>query len=396
MDNKAIVIFVYILTSLCANILPFNLIISNDLRSFQNLTMLWFGYDSYSSSTKKHLVKSRTRPRNETRTFAKNGTNINCEQSPFPAHDLQNDEFFFVPSPDENPHFAYAWYISEAHYLCSALVSMKRLKALRAESKFPYPVDFVMVHTKEDRIDNTPHNLVKQWETEGGIRVSFPSLRGFITNSYYKTSLQKFHIFLLNYTRVISMDADGVALNNMDHLFLLKLPQGVRMAAPQGYWFNNEGFITGDDDTCKGVNFPLITSILLLIEPSKELYSRVVPYFGKTRPVSKLEYFDMDIIQSEFNCKTNDIMVLPKMYGTLDSDFYKTFKIFQNYRKCLDFSQVQYLHFSHQGKPWTRGLSQVRRQYGSSNLHSNASSMFVQWFRDAHMVCPNLLPELSG
>lgn len=133
-----------------------------------------------------------------------------------------------------------------------------------------------------------------------------------------------------------------------------------------------------------------------MVEPSPELYSRVVPYFGKTRPVSKLEYFDMDIIQSEFNCKTNDLMVLPKMYGTLDSDFYTNFKIFQTYRKCLDFSKVQYLHFSHQGKPWTRGLLRTKQQYGSVSLHINASSMFIQWFHEAHTTCPSLLPEISA
>lgn len=144
-----------------------------------------------------------------------------------------------------------------------------------------------------------------------------------------------------------------------------------------------------------GVVFPMITSILLVVEPSPELYARVVPYFGKIRPASKLEYFDMDIIQSEFNCKTNDIMILPKMYGTLDSEFFIENNTFQNYPECLDFSQVHYLHFTLGGKPWTHSWTRTKKHYSSKSFHPNASSMFTQWFHEAHTVCPDLLPEIS-
>ena len=39
------------------------------------------------------------------------------------------------------------------------------------------------------------------------------------------------------YTRVLVMDADGIPVANLDHLFLLPLPENVHVAAPQGYWF---------------------------------------------------------------------------------------------------------------------------------------------------------------
>ena len=39
------------------------------------------------------------------------------------------------------------------------------------------------------------------------------------------------------YTRVLVMDADGIPVADLDHLFLLPLPENVHVAAPQGYWF---------------------------------------------------------------------------------------------------------------------------------------------------------------
>eukprot|EP00095_Tigriopus_kingsejongensis_P011607 snap_masked-scaffold859_size87536-processed-gene-0.0 protein:Tk11607 transcript:snap_masked-scaffold859_size87536-processed-gene-0.0-mRNA-1 annotation:"hypothetical protein DFA_03248" len=303
-------------------------------------------------------------------------------------------DLFYHPGPGENASFAYVWYISQPHYLCSALVSLKRLKSMRSKTSFPYPVDYVMVYTAEDPLDSPSDHLVKKWEAEGGKRVEFPSLKKHIANAYYRTSLQKFYAFqLIQYSRVVAMDADGVALNNLDHLFLLKFPENVSIAAPQGYWFQNEGVFAGNGDNCKGVVFPVITTILLVVEPSLELFQRVRPYFGQRRPESHQEFFDMDIIQKEFNCLHNEVFVLPKMYGTLDSDFYPNYTILNNYRKCLDFSKVQYMHFTHQGKPWTHRSDWSKNQY-QLGTHPNASRMFTTWFREAHATCPSLIASI--
>jgi len=37
------------------------------------------------------------------------------------------------------------------------------------------------------------------------------------------------------------MDSDGFPNNNLDHLFSIPMPKGINLAAPQGYWFSNEG-----------------------------------------------------------------------------------------------------------------------------------------------------------
>ena len=46
-----------------------------------------------------------------------------------------------------------------------------------------------------------------------------------------------------------------------------------------------------------------ISSILLLVIPSKEIYHQVQKHFGHLRPWSKREMYDMDIINSEFSCR---------------------------------------------------------------------------------------------
>ena len=54
---------------------------------------------------------------------------------------------------------------------------------------------------------------VKEWETNGGKMAQSPSLKKYVKNGYYRGSLQKLQVFLLTqYKRVISMDADGIAL----------------------------------------------------------------------------------------------------------------------------------------------------------------------------------------
>ena len=42
------------------------------------------------------------------------------------------------------------------------------------------------------------------------------------------------------------MDADGFALQNLDHLFFIDLG-GTQIAAPQGYWFKNYGLFKSED-----------------------------------------------------------------------------------------------------------------------------------------------------
>ena len=62
-------------------------------------------------------------------------------------------DLFYWPPQEEKPRYAYAWYVTEAKYFCSAIVAMKMLKGLRETSPvegFAYDVDFVLLHANDD------------------------------------------------------------------------------------------------------------------------------------------------------------------------------------------------------------------------------------------------------
>jgi hypothetical protein len=134
--------------------------------------------------------------------------------------------------------------------------------------------------------------------------------------------------------------------------------------------------------------FSVITSVLLLFVPSETLFKEVEQYFGhwitnknakKTR-----QLFDMDIINRRFSCQ-GDILVLPKFYGTLNSEFIKSDELNHRLGACLNFDQVQYMHFSGLGKPWSHAgqISSYISQY-----EDKAKPMIAKWFKTAYSVCP--------
>ena len=228
----------------------------------------------------------------------------------------------------------------------------------------------------------------------GGIIKEFKPLGHHLSDRYYKRCYQKFHAILLTeYQRVIIMDSDGLTQHNLDHLFYLPFPQGIKLAAPQGYWFDNDGFQMNPNDHCIGSDvskrppyYAVITSILLLIEPNEELYNTVEEYFGKWMMNGKgkktRQYFDMDIINQRLACN-GEMMVLPKHYGTLNSEYLINQKLSQKYSLCKDFNQVQYMHFSGLGKPWSHSLANYEKKYEES-----ARPLIRTWFELAHDTCP--------
>ena len=107
-------------------------------------------------------------------------------------------------------------------------------------------------------------------------------------------------------------------------------------------------------------------------------------YFGKRRPWEpKLEYFDMDIINDHLSMN-DQILVLPKFYGTLDSDFESAETVLKSKIKmCKNFDRVQYLHWSAIGKPWYHSESSYVQK------HEEVIRPLVQtWYRLTRESCP--------
>ena len=139
----------------------------------------------------------------------------------------------------------------------------------------------------------------------------------------------------------------------------------------------------------------VVTSAFLVINPSDDLFARVRQHFGTTRASNKSVYnYDMDIINMEFSCHDN-VLVLPKTYCTLDSEFSIGTKLHTNL-DCRDFASVNYMHFSAHGKPFSHGRYRVDDIYSKSNFDSPAVlDLFRKWFRYTHKFC-GMIPTLSS
>lgn len=292
---------------------------------------------------------------------------LNCIQNTFPSLNTTTNTL---------DTFAYVWYATSNSYFCSAIVAMKHLQKLRKGSDLK--VDFVLTYSKGDLLKP---ELIDQWKSNGGILREFDGLAQYLHHGYYKKCLQKFRAMLLfEYKRVIIMDSDGIANHNLDPLFFVPFPKGIKIAAPQASWFENQGFAKGNH----GQPIAMITSILLVIEPTQELFDQMEPYFGKKHPRNNKEYFDMDIINDVLT-KNDQMLVLPKFYGTLNSEYGLGGRN-PYYAKCKNFDMVQYLHWTAIGKPWTYKESKY------VNGHEEVIKPLIRtWYQMAHETCPWLV-----
>ena len=194
------------------------------------------------------------------------------------------------------------------------------------------------------------------------------------------------------------MDSDGMANGNLDHLFFLPFPEKVSIAAPIGYWFGKNGINYGNDNSyCLGdiseapEIFGIITSVLLVVEPNEQLYSTLKEYFGAwmyKNGAKSRQYFDMDILNQRLACH-NELMVLPKHYGTLNSEYLIKEKLSDIMKPCKSFADVRFMHFSGLGKPWSHHLNSYKTKYEIS-----AQDFIQNWFKIANDVCPSLVRSL--
>lgn len=101
----------------------------------------------------------------------------------------------------------------------------------------------------------------------------------------------------------------------------------------------------------------------------------------------------MDILIQEFCCR-DDIFILPKHYGTLDSELKLTEPLNVDLKQCRDWKDTQYLHFSHKGKPWTRSQA-MNTKYYSKEFSEDVLVTIQEWFSAAHYFCPSLISPLE-
>ncbi|TRY74954.1 hypothetical protein TCAL_08660 [Tigriopus californicus] len=328
----------------------------------------------------------------ETRRVASPSREINCLQTPLTL----DDRVQYLPDQLVlGQKFAYVWYAASTPYLCSALTALKWLQNHRLKNPWPikFHVDYILMFVNKNLPGGVNNDLLGQWKLAGGLLKNMSSVVAAGPHPYYKATYQKFQAFkLIEYARAIFLDADGIPLKTLDHLFQIRLPSNITIAAPQAYWFKNNGILPGSPQLCPGVRHVTVTSALMLFKPSLELFERVSQHFGTKKIASKKTNYDMDIVNKEFSCRDN-IFILPKHYGTLDSEFCKDAQLFKRTGNCRYFPDTQYMHFSALGKPWTRGDAEAR--YYISTFSYQVAVQLIEWQQAAQEMCPKVINALK-
>jgi hypothetical protein len=232
---------------------------------------------------------------------------------------------FSLP-PSEN-RLAYVFYATNHAYAIAVLVFVRLLRRLGIRGD----ADLLLLHLP------LPAQLVTKVREVGMVPVLVPSLP-YVDYPYFKDCLVKLRIFqLIEYDRVVYVDADAVPLKSLDDL--LALPFDGTIAAPRAYWLPQ----------------PLWTSALLLARPSVANWDRVSRHFACA---SKKGHYDMEILNAEFG---PEISTLPARILCLDSEWEDAsrpgfFGDFDDTR-----SRVGVVHFTAVGKPWFYSTEVVRR-----------------------------------
>ena len=181
-------------------------------------------------------------------------------------------------------------------------------------------------------------------------------------NRYYRHCLTKLRIFqLVQYERVVYVDADSIPLRSLNDLILLPL-QGP-IAAPTAYWLPQ----------------PFWTSALMVVRPSMENWRRIIRHFDRA---AKTSMYDMDILNAEFRL---EIQSLRSGIFSLDSEWEHIDRpnFFGNPKEAYD--NVSVVHFSSIGKPWSYSTRRVSRYRPSA--HPIFLEMWDTWRSTRKEIC---------
>ena len=110
------------------------------------------------ASTPESFVKSNSpeKPEIKPKPRTLDHSNLNCYTRPF-------QEMDYITVKSDKTKFAYAWYATGGNtYLCSALVAMKQMKALRSSAKLE--CEYVLLYSKDDE---SGKNIREDWQIEG-------------------------------------------------------------------------------------------------------------------------------------------------------------------------------------------------------------------------------------
>ena len=250
---------------------------------------------------------------------------------------------------------AYVFYATCTMYALAVLVFVTLLR----RSTVSTDCDIVLLHLP------LPEELLRRIQQAGIVTRASEAPRQ-LHSSYYRDCLLKLKIFeLVEYDRIVYVDADAIPLRSLERLFSLPLDKPI--AAPRAYWIDK----------------PIWTTAFLVVIPSSELKQRLEL---RLLQLGSEQQFDMDILNAEF---ANDIQSMPEEYFALDSEWEKADRpgYFAHDPDILD--RLLVVHFTAFAKPWSYSVEAVRR------LRPAAHPAFYELRQKWREAMNEILRELS-
>lgn len=239
---------------------------------------------------------------------------------------------------------AYAFYATNDRYAVAVLVAINLLKRLGASES----IHFVVLHLSVSR-----YLLARMHEMGVTTKMVEKTKRAY--GRYFRDCLVKLRVLqLTEYDRVVYLDADAIPLCHFDSLF--DEPFDEKIAAPRAYWLEQ----------------PLVTSLLMVVKPSSDLWNRVERHFDTAL---EERIFDMEIVNREFD---GAIHVLPNEYACLDSEWEDVGTSFHFGNPDTSLRSIKLVHFSAFGKPWSISPRTVRRR--RPNAHPTFIDLWQRWW----------------
>lgn len=240
--------------------------------------------------------------------------------------------------------FAYTFYATNDAYAIAILVVVKQLKELGVRND----VDFLVFH-----LSISKYILAKM--DEMGIIIKKVEPLRYTYGKYYRDCLIKLKVFqLIQYDRIVFLDADSIPLKNIDELFTLPFKEHI--AAPKAHFLQT----------------PFVTTLLLVVKPSLELWNRVEKHFESA---FEKRYYDMDIINLEFK---DELYLVPDEYACLNSEWANKDTKFYFGEPDKSYKKIRIVHFSDLGKPWFYHPKKVRRL--RPNAHPVYYDLWEKWW----------------
>ncbi|RFU30235.1 hypothetical protein B7463_g6073, partial [Scytalidium lignicola] len=232
--------------------------------------------------------------------------------------------------------FAYTQYVTNTEYLCNSVMLFEILHRLgsKADRLMMYPVTMSV----DPKSDSPETRLLLKAQKEYGAKLTPIEVQHRPFNDLtWADSYTKLLAFnQTQYDRVLSLDSDSTVLQPMDELFLLP-PCPVAM--PRAYWMDQ----------------PLLSSQLILIQPSVEEFARVKHAIDN----APKDDYDMEIMNNLYG---KDCMIIPhRRYDLLTGEFRSTGKHltylgneYEQWDPEKMLKEAKFLHFSDwpMPKPW--------------------------------------------